>query len=177
MGQYYVVVFLADKKIQKEIIRAWVCSHTYMQGSKLTEHCFINNPMMFAVEQLLCPRGMFYMSRIVWAGDYATNEENSNKNLYTLSNENEDLLIGVKPVDTSCYKYIVNHTKCLYVDKTHSKNNIHPLPLLVAEGNGQGGGDYYGKNKNMCGTWARDTISMEEVYPDGFTELICEFEE
>ena len=35
---------------------------------------------------------------------------------------------------------------------------VHPLPLLTAEGNGRGGGDYWGSNQRFVGTWARDFI-------------------
>jgi hypothetical protein len=62
------------------------------------------------------------------------------------------------------------------VDKTKSKS-IHPLPLLICEGNGRGGGDYDGSNYDLCGTWARDVISMEETIPDNYIELICDFYE
>jgi hypothetical protein len=72
----------------------------------------------------------------------------------------------------------------LYVDKEKSLNQfedevwkfiVHPLPLLVSEGNGLGGGDYRGNNKELCGTWTRDSISVENVIPDGFTELVPNF--
>jgi hypothetical protein len=179
MGQYYNVVFLADKKHKNEIIRLWLSSYNYMQGSKLTEHAFIGNPFVVAAEWMLCPKGAMYMSRIVWAGDYADDEENINKNLHNLCEEDNENIIIVRNRDTSMYKYIVNHTKRLYVNKMRQNNNsdIHPLPLLVCEGNGRGGGDYYGNNMNLCGTWARDCISMEMQPPEDFTELVCEFYE
>ena len=55
--------------------------------------------------------------------------------------------------------------------------SIIPLPLLVSEGNERGGGDYYGNNKELCGTWARDCISVEKTIPDDFVELKCDFYE
>jgi hypothetical protein len=61
-----------------------------------------------------------------------------------------------------------------FVDKQKC-SSIHPLPLLTAEGNGNGGGDYYGENKNMVGIWARDIISISDTVPEGFTELKCVF--
>lgn len=84
------------------------------------------------------------------------------------------------------YQYVVNHTKRLYVDTTRvgekpamCYNNCrqHPLPLLVAEGNDRGGGDYGAHNNDfeLCGTWARDVISVNDVMPSGFGELICNF--
>ena len=38
-----------------------------------------------------------------------------------------------------------------------------------------GGGDYFGYNQELCGTWARDVISIEETYPEDYTELVCDF--
>ena len=36
----------------------------------------------------------------------------------------------------------------------------HPLPLLTAVGNGLGGGDYWGVNKEQVGAWAFDTLEV-----------------
>jgi len=76
---------------------------------------------------------------------------------------------------TTSYRFIVNHSKKLFVDKwkVPNVNNlfIHPLPLLTAEGNGLGGGDYQGNSK-LVGSWARDIISVEYTAPDGFQELV-----
>jgi hypothetical protein len=77
--------------------------------------------------------------------------------------------------DTKDYPYLVNHTKKQYVDKR--KEEIHPLPLLTAEGNGAGGGDYRGDNEILCGDWARDVISIETEPPVGYEELLCKFRE
>ena len=65
------------------------------------------------------------------------------------------------------HTYIVNHTKKLYVNifKITKNSQWHPLALLTAEGNGRGGGDYYGFNHELCGSWARDSISMENTQP------------
>ena len=77
---------------------------------------------------------------------------------------------------TECFRYIVNHSKKLFVDKEKLTSNIHPLPLLTCEGNGRGGGDYGGSSE-LVGSWARDVISVERLAPasSDFTELVCEF--
>jgi hypothetical protein len=54
---------------------------------------------------------------------------------------------------------------------------IHPLPLLTAEGNGRGGGDYRGNYNNLCGIWSRDSISVANEVPEGYTALECNFRE
>ena len=177
MGQFYRVVILSDNKYNgKEKIRLWMCPSSYKYvGLKLTEHSYIDNIFVQVLEYLISVDGMFHISRIVWCGDYADKEENDENNLYGLV-KNDGTFYCASPRDTTKYRYIVNHTKKLYVDKLSCKT-IHPLPLLVCESNGYGGGDYYGNNKELCGTWARNHISMEKIIPDGFTELVCNFYE
>lgn len=84
------------------------------------------------------------------------------------------------------YRYIINHTKKLYVDKENSLNQIkninshnnivHPLPLLVCEGD-KSGHDFWGNNNQLCGTWSRDCISVDNSIPEGFIELVPNFYE
>ena len=174
MGQYYFGVILAEKS-DKEYIRTYLDPTMYMNGSKLTEHSYVGNNFMMIVEKLISPSGMFYKSRLVWAGDYADPEPNSETNLYTLCQAKSPFLSTEQDVS---YPYIVNHTKRVYIkkDRLHGEVAFHPLPLLTAEGNGLGGGDYYGSNKDMVGTWARDVISMENEAPD-YTLIDCVFTE
>jgi hypothetical protein len=185
MGQYYIAIILADKgtDTKKEYIRLCVHPHTYNFGAKLMEHCYIDTEFTKIVEGLLCPQGMFYKSRLVWAGDYADAEQCSDDekccNLYGLTNTDEN---AHKNYEKGIYfnkyfRYIVNHTQKMFVDKDKCNNQIHPLPLLTSEGNGLGGGDYRGNNVHLCGTWARDTVSMESSIPEGYNELVCHFEE
>jgi len=47
---------------------------------------------------------------------------------------------------------------------------IHPLSLLVCDGNCRGGGDYRGINDDLCGLWKDDIISMNDTIPDN-----CEY--
>jgi len=188
MGQYYTPVILGDlgqvKILKKEFIRVWLAPFSYGNGLKLMEHSYIGNKLVSAFETLICPEGAFYMSRVVWAGDYADPEpgcddEKDEKNLSTMAYNEEELACSKqqtpKARDMSEYRYIVNHTKCLFVDKQKS-SSIHPLPLLTCEGNGRGGGDYHGTNEHLCGTWARDVISVEIEEPE-YVELDCVFGE
>lgn len=75
------------------------------------------------------------------------------------------------------YRYIFNHNTHQYVDmehcplrvntgpfKEHGKwyhATIAPLPLLLALGNGLGGGDYRGNNDHLVGSWAKDSDKLE----------------
>jgi len=175
MGQYYLIVILGEKsdksnKSDKEYIRTYLDPTMYINGMKLTEHSYIGNNFMKIVENLIGPLGMFHKSRIVWAGDYADAEPNSHSNLNGMCRTNTPFVYN-EPVVS--YTYIVNHTKKVYIKK-NARMNLHPLPILTAEGNGRGGGDYEGQNMDLVGTWARDVISMENEAPD-YTLVECVF--
>ena len=189
MGQYYKIIILADNM---ELIRIWMCPSSYNNGVKLMEHSYINNNFMNAMEYLISPSGMFYKSRIIWAGDYANsveseqvNEDVGDLNLYSLAEQQYGKFMApylnekfIENMDR--YRYIINHTKKLYVDKKKCKNIIHPLSLLVTDNcNGMGGGDYRGINEELCGTWTRDIISVEKTIDKliDYKELECNFEE
>lgn len=183
MGQYYKAIILGEKPSDatqpREIIRLWSSPHDYGYGAKLMEHSYFHIHFVLNLEYQLSPEGMFYRSRVVWAGDYADDEplqdsDAESQTLYHLCKE-DGTHLPLPHHDTKDYPYLVNHTKKQYVNK--EKEEIHPLPLLTAEGNGRGGGDYGGHNEELCGTWARDVISIEMEAPADYEELICEFEE
>lgn len=178
MGQYYIAVILSNNG---KTIRRWMHPHKYNNGAKLMEHSYIGNNFVEAFEHLISPEGMYYKSCIVWQGDYAdlNTTDDESDNLAVDNNDNE-ILPCPESQNKSSYRYIVNHSKKLYVDKERcleNKNNIHPLPLLVSEGNGRGGGDYRGHNIELCGTWSRNLISVENSINNGYTELECNFQE
>jgi hypothetical protein len=184
MGQGYRAIILADKRnsADAELIRTWVDPHEFNNGYKLTEHSYIGNNFVEAVEYLLSPLGMFHKSRLVWSGDYADAEPETDKNLYEISYDelHEGRKSHPQRYDMSMYRFIVNHTKKLYVDKNlglTGSYDFHPLPLLTADGNGRGGGDYRGDDLELVGQWARDIISLELEAPLGYEELVCEFGE
>lgn len=78
-------------------------------------------------------------------------------------------------------RYLLNHDTMEYVDKhrvpgiveTNHRGvpvtwKLHPLPLLTAEGNGRGGGDFGGDDPHgFVGRWARQRISAATRKPDG----------
>jgi hypothetical protein len=194
MGQYYKVIILADNM---EIIRVWITPGAYNCGNKLMEHSYLNNKFMNAMEYLISINGMFYKSRIIWTGDYADavepiqeNDDGEELNLYLIAEQQYAKYISPY-VNEKCidnmdkYRFIVNHTKKLYVDKQKCEENsyglcIHPLPLLVSDNcNGRGGGDYFGNNETLCGTWRNDVISVEKSIDTliDYKELECNFEE
>jgi hypothetical protein len=174
MGQYYYPIILnSDGKIV-----VWMCAHNYRNGLKLLEHSYLGNNFVSTFEFGLSPEGPHHKSRVVWAGDYADADPDQENNLYRMCDEYTMIMPQEK--ETTIYRYIVNHSKKQFVDKMACKSGeeemkYHPLPLLTCEGNGRGGGDYRGESP-LIGSWARDSISVEEVKPEGFEELVFHLE-
>jgi len=172
MGQYYSPVILSDNK--KEVLKT-IYSHDFGNGLKLMEHSYLENEFVatFESEIIDSPK------RIVWAGDYADEENGEDYNLYNLADDAPKLTkLNTSSMETN---FLINHDKKLYVDKAKIKVGmfdlrIHPLPLLTCEGNGRGGGDYRG-DSDLVGTWARDNISCSKEKPEGFEELIFDLVE
>lgn len=94
------------------------------------------------------------------------------KNLYELTskNENEELEIDYETEDPTDARYIINETQKEYVDMWDIVSldawQIHPLPLLTADGNGRGGGDYHGTDLAYVGRWAGDCIRIADNNSD-----------
>ena len=169
----------------------WVSPYDYDNGAKLMEHSYIGNSFVEAVEFLLIDdgegnRGRWSGNRIVWAGDYANAEPLGANNLYSLAEEKDKLKMLIEAVPEN-YHYLVNWDKKQFVDKTKCNPingvwnikglKIHPLPLLTADGNGRGGGDYNGEGIDYVGTWAKDRISLMKEIPEDFTEIRPNFDE
>ena len=163
-----------------------VSPHDYGNGAKLMEHSYIGNDYVSAVECLLysdgATKGRWAEQRIVWAGDYADGEENTEENLYSIL-ENKPGLKNLIKVSPDNFIYLINLDAKEYVDKSKLpvlKNSddwfIHPLPLLTAEGNGRGGGDFHG-DKEYVGIWSRSRIALVKEIPDNYNELIPNFYE
>ena len=174
MGQYYIPTKINEKGLPEE----WVYAHDYGNGLKLMEHSYIGNNFVQAVESMLIPVGGWYQDRIVWTGDYADNIKGKKGNVYSYCGEN--LKINPAPLENSDeYRYILNFDKKEFVDKERCAEfdagwKIHPLPLLTADGNGRGGGDYHG-GSDLVGYWAGDRIGLDKVIPEGFVELVTDF--
>jgi hypothetical protein len=202
MGQYYKPTILT----KRNGIHGWWYSHecaqitefphgTFLMGSglKLMEHSWRKNPFVSQVVEYLYNNPQ----RLVWAGDYAEPETKRKNNVYFRCADNKKIApkgIFKKVGDDEgivcdeanlAIRYIVNHSKNQYVDlnslpKDKDGWQIHALPLLTAEGNGQGGGDYWGADQSTVGTWARDLISscsIAEDIPHGFKKISPKFKE
>lgn len=184
MGQYYKPISINKGE--------HLYSHEYDEGLKLMEHSYIGNDFVGAVETLIMPDGAWRGDNIIWAGDYADPvlDESGNPlmsddgkyemNHYSLLEETGK----IKPpaaVPPKEFKYLVNHTKKEFCDKTKASKvgwsenlRIHPLPLLTADGNNRGGGDYRPNNEKdeaLVGSWKGDVVTLDKEMPKGFNEI------
>ena len=173
-GQYFKIAILGENKK----IRVWLDPYNYGEGYLLMQHSYLNNHLMGAVEFLISSQGNYYKSPIIWAGELA---EPEGDNLYSKCKFGDYNHQSPPSYDTRGYRYVVNHTKKMYIDKypdgdcgTIYRTNtfkIHPLPLLVMDNVCGGKGCYEGPNKNLLGTWSGDIISVEIEPPDSFIKL------
>ncbi len=177
MGQYYKAVSLDTKQFISPF------------GAKLMEHSWVGNSYMRHVESLLSPGGSWYKTRIVWAGDYGDEglfvpEGQEEETLYSYVYDNFSEQVPAS-VDGPEIRYIVNHSKNVYIDMEEVPNlpsvdsswKIHPLSILTSSGNGRGGGDYRDDDDTNVGSWAGDVISTEFVEPidmEKYTEFFIE---
>jgi hypothetical protein len=200
MGQYYKAVMLED---DKKTVKAFV---NPAMGAKLMEHSWMLNDFVAIIENVILRKPTV----LVWAGDYADGEIDESGNEMMIPHEDESYpltlhsmcryrdelahgepFLGLDKFDddytksSMIRKYIVNHDTKEYVDKSKSpkdKNGwrVHPLPLLVADGNNRGGGDYRDgyPDFDKVGMWKRNLISMEtrkSDIPKDYKEVIVKF--
>ena len=186
MGQYYYPTIIRNKGTQKDEVQYY--AHDYDNGLKLTEHSYVgNNFVETVIAQLYNNPG-----RVFWCGDYANKDDfldEEDWNQIRKANKKYHVKILPDGSHTSTYpqpdemirgKFILNHTKKLYIDMEEYEENapqdkwgctFHPIPLLTAVGNGRGGGDYEGVNKDSVGTWAGDLLEAQDVKPNGYKDI------
>jgi hypothetical protein len=165
MGQYYKPVNI-DR-------REWLLTHDYGNGLKLLEHSYVGAGVIDAVMQLLATT--WKGRRMVWAGDYADPERDTDNNLYALMTAERKITprMGFSG-DTSPRRYLLNHDRRTFVDiETAPVDSfgvrLHPLPLLTAEGNGRGGGDFH-KADPRIGLWARQRLEASHGVPAAYMQ-------
>lgn len=190
MGQYYEV--LIEQNGQYYHSNRIVDDN--FTPAKLTEHSWFENELLKCVQWFIYKKP----SRVYWVGDYADNVK------YKINRLNPK---DIKKIYSLCYgvekdkkvkeinsfnsknaisfhnKFLVNHTKKIYIDGTAYFDLAsdeegwctNPLSLLTALGNGQGGGDYYGKEEEKVGAWAGDWISIEDNPPLIFEDKTLDY--
>jgi len=192
MGQYYKPIVLKQNwKEEEQPIAGTLSPYDYGNGAKLMEHSYVGNGFVEAAMRMIEHIGQGKAVPFVWCGDYADPVDTPNHHvtkgedgypvggidLYSCacawlgedrnSKEYEDLKNTLQNVSTDEKCYIINETKKQFAripDYEEDKWYIHPLPILCADGNGRGGGDYgyyYApQNMNLVGTWAHDEIRL-----------------
>lgn len=175
MGQYYKACFITAKK---DKVKEWFDSWDTDNGSKLMKHSYIGNRFVMNVtyKMINSPK------RLVWAGDYADNVVGDD-NFYFLTDkakkvESLDEIATMENALEANTIYI-NHDKKEWFDL--NKQTIpdmkgwgaiaHPLPILTADGNGRGGGDYNGAHMELVGTWKGDLIEVSDTIPADYKEI------
>ena len=197
MGQYYRGAILNEEK--NEVIKA-LCCYAHNNGAKLMEHSWIGNHYVKAYEHLLATT--FKNKPFVWIGDYAdnanihdlackfTDDRAKEKyfNLHKCTSDHERYLDkeyydSIPYNKLKYYKYLLNYDTKQFVKLPKINKNkwvIHPVPLLCADGNGRGGGDYHDNGHcdyDKVGIWAYNHIGVSNTLPADFIELKCNFNE
>lgn len=182
MGQYYKPIVVKED-YENEHYPCIISFKAWFMGelAKLIEHCYIGNPFVEMFAQMIHrdnPKG-FNDNRVVWCGDYG--KKVNSESLYELAKRVDTTELHKYINETPLpYRYVLNLDKEQYVKmKPYDENEctIHPLPLLIASGNGEGGGDYDGNDIDKVGIWAFDHVCVANEIPEGFTELVVDFHE
>lgn len=159
MGQYYQTV------ICQKNVYSLLDPQDFGSGLKLTEHSWMENPLVLTLCNLLYKM----KSRVACVGDYADDCP-----LHSIAWGESNLEIPKVNVTKSLSfdykgKVLVNHSKLLYLSFDEYIENsddsgwcLSPILILTSQGNGQGGGDYFGNNEELAGTWYWDLISIED---------------
>jgi len=175
MGQYFKACFINAKKDKvKEYFESWDTN----DGSKLMEHSYVRNHFVMNVtyKMINSPK------RLVWAGDYG-DEVVGEDNYYMLCDKAEesqnDIEMNVIEQALNENTIYINHDKKEWFDLKKQTipdmkgwNGVaHPLPILTADGNGRGGGDYDGAHMELVGTWKGDLIEVSDTIPENYKEI------
>ena len=178
MGQYYIAVFINDERNQVVAAQDTGNMEGAFIGCKLMEHSYIGNVFVNDVAFRLakCPK------RLVWAGDYG-DEVSGGDNWYALGRKHGWLGQEDKEMAAAVLGNLtvyIDHDKKEWFDLANQRRpamrgwdgRIHPLPLLTADGNGRGGGDYHSPIlEEMVGSWKGDLIEVSDKAPEGYTEI------
>lgn len=183
MGQYYKLVDV-DKK---EIVEPWAINC----GAKLMEWSYCRAEMACALMNLMA--GKWKGDRVYVVGDYAeadnpnepfylalseTLKEIGCGDLYGYASKNFKNITAEVDTEYKGWQRIYNHETKQFIEleqcpvewawyDTEEKewfiSKVAPLSLLLAMGNGRGGGDYHSDHNNydLVGSWCDSVRSIE----------------
>lgn len=177
MGQYYMTV-LQDSEGKWRTLHP----HHYNNGLKLMEHSWVGNSYCNAVVEELERDGPSFVAHI---GDYAGDleeipgrgsESRLNASYNKAWGRNRDRYI-VNPTSPDRHKgpvYICcprTQTYLKYEFDCGDESEVNTFMILIAVGNGLGGGDYHGVNQDKVGAWAFEKLHVQFEPPEGYTRI------
>ena len=195
MGQYYKPILTVSENKKSETLVFY--SHEFEEGLKLMEHSYVGNYFVTAVKIAIAYYNSWgYTTKLTWAGDYADAVKGETYNLFEKYEPNINVEWGsngkieqfsfkddVFSMEMKVPRYLVNLDFLEYIDYEHIGTDnedeyiIDPLPLLTADGNGRGGGDYSGSDIDFVGIWKGCIIQFTDTQPIWAEELKCQFKE
>lgn len=185
MGQYYHPVIKIEEEANGKKVKRFVQfkeARDRLGGLKLMEHSWVGN----SLTECFCK--YIYKNPTVcgWIGDYADclTKAGEIEDAYKAAWKSKEFFRSTGTMKFG-KKFIVNHTQKVFLseDKYLAKADgsgwiVHPVPLLICAGNGQGGGDYFSDAcADAVGSWCLDKISIEDKSPESYTEIEVFFEE
>lgn len=178
MGQYYKPTIQAIKyeDNRKEVRKLFVIDpYDLDYGVKLCEHTHRSSEVVRLVTNLMYELNkQDWATQLVWLGDYSNPSFGEKTDLYhelkytNVQFRKEDGVIVSAIVEgfdgvidmTQDHRYLVNHDRHEYINTAENVGAYSQLALLTADGNGKGGGDYWGKNWRDVGLWRYHEISV-----------------
>ena len=172
MGQYYMTAFMLDDGTI-EVMHP----HHYDNGLKLMEHSYVGNNYVNTVIQHLMDKGICRMAHV---GDYSddvidrmTGWKEYARKAYSAcwgKGYQKHYIHPEKMIEQDVYIINLDKKECIRAIQTcdwdAGQHWIATFMLLIAMGNGLGGGDYHGKNEGLVGRWACDRLCVSLVEPD-----------
>lgn len=179
MGQYYKTAFMHEDG-QMEVMHP----HNYQNGLKLMEHSYVGNGYVNSVIQHLKEISETEGGcRVAHVGDYSKDiiEEMINKKkcarkMYNACWGRNDWRYIVRPnAQITEDVFIVNDDRKEYIRAIQTCDEgkwwIASFMLLIAMGNGLGGGDYHGRCAGLVGRWACDRIRVAKAEPEDYLKI------
>lgn len=153
--------------------------HNYKNGLKLMEHSYVGNEYVNTVIQHLLDISNYEGEcRVAHVGDYSddviedmTNRKKCARKMYRAcwgKNSNKNIIRPTTQITEDVF--IINEDKKEYIRAIQTcpdgKDWIASFMLLIAMGNGLGGGDYHGRCEGLVGRWACDRIRASRYEPE-----------
>lgn len=179
MGQYYNCIVKRDYD-ENGYYNGKTYTHE-ISGAKLLEFCYLESEELKELAKFMHNKPC----RLAFVGDYAYEHP-----LYGLAYlEGYELPKLADKFNLSFLdytgKFFINHDKKCFIDldKYRQENanddwTIHPF-ILCAVGNGRGGGDYPRCSPDFAhvGSWAWDSVEINDIKPMEYSEEMYYFKE